>query len=354
MKTLLILFFSTLTFFTPCKDQNSSTVPLGRKVTELDDSIWYILQDKKNNFWFGSNGKGLYYYDGKTILNFTRKDGLLSDEIRGIQEDKIGNIFITSLGGINKFNGREFTTLIPNKSKEWKLEANDLWFSILGKKGEKGVYRYAGNTLYYLEFPKHYLEEQHFRKYPNSLFSPYEVYTIYKDHKGNMWFGTASFGICRYDGKALSWMYEDHLTKAPNGGSFGIRSIYEDTSGLFWFCNTRNSYDIAPTYTAKNGINLIDYKSKNGMGKLLTNTTEDYPYFFSVTEDNKGALWMVTYDQGVLQFKDNKLTQYPIMENDTLVNLYSIYKDKQNTLWLGTHNAGVYKYSGTAFEKFIP
>jgi ligand-binding sensor domain-containing protein len=96
--------------------------------------------------------EGIYRYDGKTIINFTTKDGLVNDTIRQIQEDKFGNIYISTFGGINRFDGNTFTTLQPIKSKEWKLAPNDLWFYILGKKNE-GAYRYDGNKLYSLEFP---------------------------------------------------------------------------------------------------------------------------------------------------------------------------------------------------------
>jgi len=39
--------------------------------------------------------------------------------------------------------------------------------------------------------------------------------------------------VCRYDGKSILWLYEDHLTNLPNGGSFGIRAILEDKNENF-------------------------------------------------------------------------------------------------------------------------
>ena len=92
-----------------------------------------MFQDKQNNYWFSSNGEGVYRYDGKTIVNFTTKNGLSNDTIRQIQEDKFGNIYFTTFGGINKFDGKKINSLQAIKSKEWKLEPEDLWFSILGK-----------------------------------------------------------------------------------------------------------------------------------------------------------------------------------------------------------------------------
>ena len=34
-------------------------------------------------------------------------------------------------------------------------------------------------------------------KYPNAKYSPYDVYTISKDSKGRLWFGTSNLGACR-------------------------------------------------------------------------------------------------------------------------------------------------------------
>ena len=47
-----------------------------------------------------------------------------------------------------------------------------------------------------------------------------------------MWFGTSVFGACRFDGKSIKWMYENNLTIGLNGGTFGIRSIFEDKKGF--------------------------------------------------------------------------------------------------------------------------
>jgi ligand-binding sensor domain-containing protein len=153
MKLTTLLFFSILTILTSCNGQTTRNktnsdileeqVTMGDTVTKLGDHLWYVFQDKKNNYWFSSNGEGVYRFDGKTIVNFTTKHGITNDTTRQIQEDKFGNIFISTFGGINKFDGKIFTTLQPIKSKEWKLEPNDLWFYILGKKNE-GAYRYDG------------------------------------------------------------------------------------------------------------------------------------------------------------------------------------------------------------------
>lgn len=355
-----------LTILTSCSGQDNSTVAnrtiteqelsigIGDTVSELDQTIWIIFQDKNNHYWFGSDGQGIYRYDGKTILRFTTKDGLLNNRIRGIQEDKFGNVFISSLGGINKFDGERFTTLPVIESNEWKLDSNDLWFSVLGKTGESGPYRYDGKTLYHLKFPKHYMEDEYNKVNGKRPWSPYEPYTIYKDRKGNIWFGTSDFGICRYDGKSLSWMYEEHLTLIEGGGSFGIRSIIEDKEGKFWFCNTSYRYNILPTSLIEQDKILLDYKREKGIDNIKSPGGKEMIYFMSAIEDDQGDLWMVTYEQGVWRYDGKTVTRYTVKDGAKNLTHFSMYKDKQGDLWLSTNEAGAYKFNGITFEKFVP
>ncbi|MES2799513.1 MAG: two-component regulator propeller domain-containing protein [Bacteroidota bacterium] len=357
MKLSSFLFFSILIILTSCNvqtkinaaptDNSKQFIALGDTVNKLSDQLWYVFQDKKNNYWFGSNGEGIYRYDGETIVNFTKKDGLANDSIRQIQEDKFGNIFISTFGGISKFDGETFTTLQAIKRKEWKLEPDDLWFYILGKKTE-GAYRYDGKNLYHLEFPKHYRHDEIYPRVVNSFFSPYEVYSIYKDRKGAMWFGTSIFGACRFDGETVKWMYEDDLTYVPNGGTFGIRSIFEDKEGSFWLCNTWHKYIFDFEKTAKS--DRLHYQITKGIGNAQVFGGDEYVYFSYIIEDNDGAIWLTTWSQGVYKYDGKNITNYTVKDGTKNVNLISMYKDNQGDLWLGTPENGVFKFNGTSFE----
>ncbi len=365
MKLNTLLSFYILIVLTSCNGQNStnnanhnSIVVLCDTVSELSNSIWIVFQAANGDYWYGSDTDGVFCYDGKTITNFSTKDGLSSNRIRDIQEDKQGNIYISNMEGINKYDGHTFSTLtaIPSKSSSdnWKLQTDDLWFGILGKNGDKGPYRYDGKNLYQLKFPKHYMADEYFARFPNKSWSPYDVYYIYKDSKGKMWFGTSNFGVCRYDGNSLSWLFEDHLTNTPEGGSFGIRSILEDEKGKFWFCNTRYRFNISPDSIKENGSVLVKYERENGIDDIKSADGKDYIYFMSAIKDKEGDIWMATYNRGVWRYDGNESTHYPIKDNGQDISLFSIYKDKQDQIWLGTHETGVYKFNGETFERFTP
>lgn len=353
-----ILAASCVRMNTPidAEEKNKVSFSIGDTVQKMSKQIWYIFQDSKNNYWFASNGDGVFRFDGETLVNYTEKHGLANDTIRQIQEDKNGNLYFTTMGGITKFDGTKMTTLKAIKNKEWKSEETDMWFFILGKKNEHGPYRYDGENLYNLEFPKHYLHDEFYKNGINPFFSPYEIYTTYKDRKGNMWFGTSVFGACRFDGKSIKWMYEKDLTIVPNGGSFGIRSIFEDKEGSFWICNTQHRYLFDEAKT--NQSDRLMYQKSNGIGNEKIFGGNDYIYYSHIVEDNEGFIWLTTWSQGVYKFDPSKedqegsITHYSVEENSVLVNLVSMYKDKIGTLWLGTPDHGVFKFNGKTFEKF--
>jgi ligand-binding sensor domain-containing protein len=270
MVVLSVWLLSFCTTFTACNGQNSSNtkeerIEIGETVSQLDKTIWVIFQDKKLNFWFGSKEHGVFYYNGQLLKNITIGDGLVSNEIRGIQEDSIGNIYFETEKGVSKFDGKTFKTLpIANPGapiNDWVLQPDDLWFRV--GFNNKGVYRFDGEHLHYLKFTKSPQEDAFYRKNSNKSLRPYGLYTIYKDSKGFMWFGTSSIGLCRYDGKTLSWHYEEQLQTTPEGGDFGTRAIFEDKEGKFWINNSRFRYNIK----TNSSINL-DLQKEDGIGYL--------------------------------------------------------------------------------------
>jgi ligand-binding sensor domain-containing protein len=347
------------TFTNFSANDRPSAIVKGDIVSEMSKSIWSVFQDKNNNYWFGSDDQGVYRYDGKTLTQFATRHGLAGDQIRGVQQYQSGDIFINTTKGISRYDGQTFTTLKVAENhppgRGWKLQQDDLWFA--GAQNSGAVYRYDGISLHQLAFPKTKRGDDHYARLPrdqnpNARYSPYDVYTIYKDRRGSLWFGTADLGAVRYDGKTFDWLYEDRLTNVPNGGSFGIRSIVEDNEGKFWICNTRHRYNIIPNNPTGNG--LIDYKQEKGLGDLKAQVREDSFYFAAAITDKQGDLWMTTYNEGVWRYDGKTLIQYPVKADAKEIWIQSIYQDNHGVLWLGTHEAGAYKFNGKTFEKFRP
>jgi len=45
-------------------------------------------------------------------------------------------------------------------------------------------------------------------------------------------------------------------------------------------------------------------------------------YFLSITEDNKGELWMVTYGSGIWRYDGKTTTHYPIKDGEKVITLF--------------------------------
>jgi ligand-binding sensor domain-containing protein len=348
MKLTTLLFIGILSIWTACSGQISHPKEKADPVKELfvkgdtvkepGSNIMVIYQDKTNTYWFGSWETGVYKYDGNELVNYTTKHGLLNNRIDEIKEDNSGNIYFASANAtssISKFNGKTFTTLKAVPSENWKLEATDMWFKYsYGNTGK--VYRYDGNTLFELQLPT-----------PPNLTNPFDVYSIYKDRKGNIWFGTNPVGVCRYDGKSFEWITEEDVTEFRNEGANGVRSITEDKNGDFWF-NTENRYSIYDNITLKSNTFYTRHES---IGSLDGKNTRGLNEYLSTVRDNENNLWFVTYRSGVWKYNGTKITHYPVQANSKDITLFSIYKDNDGDLWLGTHENGAYKLYGNKFEK---
>lgn len=321
----------------------TSKAVFGQEVSELDKQIWAVYQDTRGDYWYGSNGRGIYHYDGQTLKKYTSKDGLLHNDVRGIQEDSKGNIYVETPTGVSKYDGKTFTTLevIPATESQWKNVPTDLWFNCNGNK----LYRYDGTRLHDLELPEQDLSVLDIHGSDN--YSPYSVFGIDRDKDGNIWIGTIKAGAFRYDGAAFVWIGEKELSTLPDGREPGVRSMIQDKDGYLWLSNFYSKYRI--------DTNLPSGYQKQKAVDLPPNLVKDkILYFNSGLSDNDGNLWMTTYGGGVWKHDGQTLSNTEINNGTEDLLLMTIYQDRDGMLWLGTNNDGVYKQSGNGFEKFVP
>ena len=294
------------------------------------------LQDRAGNLWFGSTGEGVYRYDGRSFVNFTKNDGLCSNCVWGMVEDKTGNIWFCTDTGICRYDGKTITpvpmlaagdtepapgTYIKNNVYSGMCDrSGKLWFGT-----EEGVLCYDGQKF------THFLSAD--SKIKTNGFSLKSVQCMMEDSKGNIWFGSGPLafeGICMYDGRSL--------TSYKPGGEKWIRSISEDKKGNIWL-GTRNHgvwrYDGSSysNFTAGQKIN------QGGTG--------------SVFEDRAGRIWFASLggpdDKGVFCFDGTSYKNFTTKDGLSNNTVFSITEDKDGILWFGTNNTGLCSYDGKKF-----
>lgn len=74
------------------------------------ENINTVQEDSKGQIWVGSYDQGLALYNSKTgkFKKFNQKDGLPSNNILGILEDRENNLWISTDNGLAKFDGEIF------------------------------------------------------------------------------------------------------------------------------------------------------------------------------------------------------------------------------------------------------
>ncbi|WP_338765318.1 two-component regulator propeller domain-containing protein [Bernardetia sp. ABR2-2B] len=159
------------------------------------------------------------------------------------------------------------------------------------------------------------------------------IWKLYKDKKGDLWFGSNDNGLSRYDGT-------DFYSLTENEGLPNNRpaAITEDTDGNLWFAS------IGGGIFKYDGKDFKVYTTKEGI-------TSDNPYL--IIGDGVGNIWIGTND-GVNKInpKTDEIKKYSFKEGfiGMETNQNSVHKDKNGNLWFGTIN-GLMKCNPTLLEK---
>lgn len=73
------------------------------------EHVFAIEEDGNGNIWFGDRDTGAWKYDGISIINYGRKDGLTNSFVQEIYNDNNNELwFGLANGDVFKFNGKGF------------------------------------------------------------------------------------------------------------------------------------------------------------------------------------------------------------------------------------------------------
>lgn len=292
------------------------------------------LQDKANNLWFGTTENGLYKYDGKSFRQFLVADGLNSNSINDILEDKDGKIWIGTKNGLCIYDGKTFAkikiplpkNLPPNTNKLYQThivynilqnKAGKLWFVTID-----GIYIYDGKS-----FTLFMINEG-----SGMLTSNDKVERILEDNAGNIWFGgRINAGVFRYDGTSITKLTLEELFQKgpkPKPHNWAWPQL-QDKKGNIWFSNWGGAYRY-------DGKSFTSFTTKDG----LNNVTR-------IIEDRKGNIWFG--GDGLSRYDGKSFTRFTTKDGLPKLGIWSMLEDKTGNIWIGTRETGLYLYDGKSF-----
>ncbi|NNK17991.1 MAG: response regulator [Maribacter sp.] len=322
----------------------------------------------------------VYSQDQITFRQLSVKDGLSQNSAISITQDSTGYLWIATQDGLNKHDGREFSS--------YSLKFLDITkanYSSLGK-----IYHDKQGGLWAIPIDKK-LYGFNPQRNEFELFKGFDdVSVIFQDSDLNYWIGTYSSGLYSYNpkiGSPIKVLDANEIT----GPIYNISEIAKGnitiaTKGLliefnkeakdFSFLDFKDNYNEAINENFSDVV--IDKQGRQwistfGDGLYYRDTpekilhrisdltfTDPLPLNLNIIDihlDKKGRLWLATYGRGLylIDFDQNKISHFRANKNNPRALHYNdilcIYEDNNGTLWFGTDGGGISFYD-EYLEKF--
>lgn len=308
-----------------------------KKVEKPENGFNSGYLDSNGMLWFGSNGGGLYRYDGTSFVHFTEEDGLSDNQVFAITEDNNDLLWLGTQNGLCRYDGETFTHVpIPfsDTSGGWLdkvypvLSPNAVHSLIADSKGNlwigtgcAGAYHYDGKT--FTSF-----QSEIGRKQEDSLYHNW-VPSITEDAQGNIWFASMTHGgASKYDGETFThFLKEDGLTDDM------VRVVYEDNSGNIWFGFNGNRESGLTYY---DGEVMESFYEKDGLCSKS---------IISILEDRNGNLWLGGGRGNLCVFDGRTFSEFTSKKGERFADVLVLTQDAAGDIWFGGKN-GLWKFDG--------
>ena len=317
-----------------------------------------LFQDSRGFIWVGTLG-GVARFDGRDFVTFDRTDGLLNNQISAIIELSDGTILVGSTGSISVIRANKVTSYpFEGEFKESAVnalfqEGEKVWIGT-----ENGICYFEDSAIRYpLDKGEPFVSNiKAFLKKNNDLFIvTKEKIFLYKNQGIQLFFEPNDRSVNFFDieigknddlllaTKGLGLARLDasrNLEIVPFGDELKditITGITRDKRGRYW-CSSRFGFYVY------NGTSVAHYDERNG---LKTPDVRD------ILTDDEGNIWLATYGSGVQKFAGKAFYAYTIDEGLSSDAIMSITQSTDGSYWFSTFDKGVCHLDGASVKQLM-
>jgi signal transduction histidine kinase/ligand-binding sensor domain-containing protein/CheY-like chemotaxis protein len=227
------------------------------------NAIFSIFKDRDGNIWVGgwSTGLNLYNYQTNTFTTYRsnplKPNSLPSDHVYAINEDEQGYLWLGSIrGGLTRFDKKSKICVnffnIPGDSTS--ISDNDI--CVIKNAGDNKLWlsTYVASELFDIATGKS-------RHYNEIKKSPGDLITIFKDSKGNTWFGGEG-GLSVIDKNNVFLHYYD---KRSGLTANSVKAMLEDKSGNLWISTSNGLSKFENAIYVPDTPVFRNYKKQDGL-----------------------------------------------------------------------------------------
>jgi ligand-binding sensor domain-containing protein/signal transduction histidine kinase len=297
-----------------------------------------------------------------TFAHYDIEDGLVQSQVNSISEDASHRLWMGTLGGACRFDGKDFTSF----SKENGLLNNFIYTVLCDHKNRIWLGTHMGLAC---------LDGKNLTNYAIPLnIKRTWVTSITEDGTGTIWIIMQN-RLFKVIGTTLQDM------PVAGAGEYGITNICINTAGILYasvyqqgiFClkgdkwiNTTPLSDQYKNLVIKKVLfDKVDHTkayviANNKLFITTGQTLTPYPSaelnkikssLLSIQQDLHGDLWIGS-SNGVYYIKNKQLVHFDAHNGFTDIAIPDIYNDRDGNLWLATWGGGIYKYEGDAYVVF--
>jgi signal transduction histidine kinase/ligand-binding sensor domain-containing protein len=273
-----------------------------------------LFLDRDNSLWVGTDSEGLYrIHEGKTD-HFGSDDGLSGDSVVSFYQDREGNLWVTTDGGVDVFRN---TPMVSFSTREGL--SSPTIRSVLGTRD--------GSILLGTEGSLDVFRQNEFSSIKRGQGLPGDqVSAMFEDHASRLWLGVDEKLVIYEQGKFREVPKADGSSMAIGGH---IVAITEDVKNNIW----------AIAYTS---VPHRLYRIRDQQVSEIPIT--EIPYAGWLAASDEGGLWLGSYsDNKIAHYRDDRLEVISLKQGESQLLVHSVLADSGNAVWIATSD-GLFRW----------
>ena len=312
-KLLLIVITCFLGLFV--QSQKFTFLSYSTKEGLAQSQVNDIKQDRKKYIWIATLD-GLSKFNGKTFENFYQKDGLLSNRISSLSIDKSDNVWAVTSNGISIVHS---DIILPFQFND--LFENDAVVAVTHL-SQKVIVSTESSGIFVFNETEGALKLARMYKKP---FEDVKIRAVYlEDYKLHI-----------ATNKGLYQLWNDKVVKVSLPWEYDFMGVGVTERGEIWLASSENGVCF---YEKNNQFEV----NQNNSGLLNNFST-------SMMVDNNGVAW-VTSNSALSEVSREKNVQNYSAENGFESIAQVVFQDVEGNVWIGTNGKGLMKFANKEFK----
>ncbi len=269
---------------------------------------------------------------------FSIRDGLSSNTIYGVLQDRRGLLWISTTGGLNRFDGYQFNAYHHDYTDPTSVSFSSTGRMVEHPDGRIWVGTWGGGLNLFDPALEQFTHFKHQQNNPETL-SENRIQCLFLENRETLWVGTYSQGLNRLDlatGRVTRYSIDG--PEAGDTTSGRVWSIAAGDAGMLWVA-------------CDQGLRLFDIR----LGKVVRvyrHRAEDPNSLSSdltkiLLRDRRGRLWVGTR-YGMSRFREESddferfLADPQTCIDANRCSVRTMFEDREGRLWVGTIGGGLW------------